>query len=240
MVGVQRPGDCCLPSILLRLRVTVRFLALVGFAGDRNSGLLPSSGLPVVALDSGLLRRLLRLELLRNLLLGRRVRGRDELCSGGMPGDGCLGGGLPPPGIRPRRCVRDLDMHLQCAESLLPAGGHHARQSRAGAGGQAAERISVGVRGLGASASPGRSAQRFDALPRGVPLRQASLQKRTSSQQRAHFFRQRKGRWQVGQTLAGRFSFLTPRMPTLCSDSPSAQTGGRIPASGIGIRPLTP
>ena len=71
-------------------------------------------------------------------------------------------------------------------------------------------------------------------------MRQASLQKRTSSQQRAHFFRQRKGRWQVGQVFAGRFSFLTPRMPIQCSDSPFAQTGARIPASEIGIRPLNP
>ena len=177
MVGVQRPGDCCLPSILLRLRVTVRFLALVGFAGDRNSGLLPSSGLPVVALDSGLLRRLLRLELLRNLLLGRRVRGRDELCSGGMPdflvhpgggdvgfawfaglarGDDSLarlGRNLPSSGLRAPWRVRDLDMHLQCAESLLPAGGHHARQSRSGPGGRPAERVSLGGRRLGPSAT---------------------------------------------------------------------------------------
>ena len=59
------------------------------------------------------------------------------------------------------------------------------------------------------SQRPGRPG----SLPRGVPLRQASLQKRTSAQQRAHFFRQAKGRPQAGQILVGRSAFLTPRMP---------------------------
>jgi len=264
MVGIQRPGHRCLPSFLLRLREAVRFSALIGRAGDRGSGLLSSSGLPVVAVDSSFLRRLLRFKLLRNLLLGHRVRSRDEPCSGVMPdfsvypgggdvgfagfaglarrddGRGRLGRGLLSSGLRAPWRVRDLDMHLQCAESHLSAGGHHARQSRVGAGGQAAERISGWVRGLGASGSPGLAAQGLGAFPRGVPLRQASLQKRTSSQQRAHFLRQRKGRWQVGQVLAGRFSFLTPRIPIHCPDSPCTQTGARIPGSGIGIRPLTP
>ncbi|GBL26527.1 hypothetical protein EMGBS8_04750 [Verrucomicrobiota bacterium] len=49
-------------------------------------------------------------------------------------------------------------------------------------------------------------------MPRGVPRRQASLQKRISAQQRSHFFRQLNGLWQVGQTLVGKSAFLTPRM----------------------------
>jgi len=52
-------------------------------------------------------------------------------------------------------------------------------------------------------------------VPRGVPRRQASLQKRISAQQRSHFFRQLNGLWQVGQTLVGKSAFLTPRMVPL-------------------------
>jgi hypothetical protein len=43
-----------------------------------------------------------------------------------------------------------------------------------------------------------------------LPRRQASLQKRTWSQSRAHFFRQAKGRPQAAQNFCGRCCFFTP------------------------------
>jgi hypothetical protein len=43
-----------------------------------------------------------------------------------------------------------------------------------------------------------------------LPARQASLQKRTSSQQRSHFFRQVNGLLQWAHVFTGKLAFLTP------------------------------
>jgi len=46
----------------------------------------------------------------------------------------------------------------------------------------------------------------------GFARRQRSLQKRISSQLRAHFLRQVKPNPQCAQVLVGKFAFLTPRI----------------------------
>ena len=74
--------------------------------------------------------------------------------------------------------------------------------------------------------------RRVDGSPFAPERRQASEQYFTSSQQRSHFFRQVKGRWQTGQIFSGSGFFREGTGSVSLWEGQGMESSGRLNAAG--------